>query len=452
MGAAGSKVRWNAAAAALLAVGLAELLASRRQRSVVDVPGRLLVDTVPLPVVEATVRFLATWDKPLLQAGVVGGAVVAAERVAAALGVRPSGPTAGSALAAASGLGAYLAARRRLAADVEQLDASAPAIPVADPLPRAVDGAEDWEGAAPLFTPLDRFYVTDVNLRPITVDLADWRLDVRGPDGSGGELSHDDLLSLEVRERDALLICVHQRLGWDRLGHQRWAGVPVAEVLAAAGVRVPDDPSAWDLAMTAVDGYAQVLPLDRALEDGAWVVLGMGGRALPVANGFPARVMTPGIVGQYNGVKWLRELAVTPRDARTATWVARGWPRETVVPPPMAQIDHPGEVRMPPKLPRRPDVVPRDPWIVGTAWAPAHGGVERVDVRVDDGPWEPAELARSLGPASWRRWRHRVLLTPGRHVIAARCIATDGTVQEATPSPPFPDGTTGHHTVTVRAG
>jgi hypothetical protein len=159
--------------------------------------------------------------------------------------------------------------------------------------------------------------------------------------------------------------------------------------------------------------------------------------------------MTPGVVGQYNGVKWLRELAVTPREARTATWVARGWPRETRVPPPMARIDHPGEVRMPPKLPRRAEVVPLDPWIVGTAWAPAHGGVERVDVRVDDGPWQPAELARSLGPASWRRWRHRVQLTPGRHVVAARCIAADGTVQDPVPSPPFPDGTTGHHTVPV---
>ncbi len=203
--------------------------------------------------------------------------------------------------------------------------------------------------------------------------------------------------------------------------------------------------------MTAVDGYSQVLPLDRALDDDAWVVLGMAGRALPAAHGFPARVMTPGVVGQYNGVKWLRELAITPREARTATWVARGWPRETVVPPPMARIDHPGEVRMPPKLPRRPEAVPLDPWIVGTAWAPAHGGVERVDVRVDDGPWQPAELARSLGPASWRRWRHRVQLTPGRHVVAARCIAADGTVQDPVPSPPFPDGTTGHHTVSVRA-
>jgi DMSO/TMAO reductase YedYZ molybdopterin-dependent catalytic subunit len=447
----GSQVRWDAAATALLAVGLGELAASRRQRSIVDPVGRLVVDHVPLPVVEATVKLIATWDKPMLRAGIVASVAATAERTAATLRPGTAGAPGWSALAAAAGLGAYVAGRRTLAADLTRRDASRPTIPVTEPLPAGTDGAEDWEGAAALFTPVEKFYATDVNLRPVAVEVTDWRLDVRGPDGTGGALSYDDLLALGVRERDAILICVHQRLGWDRLGNQRWAGVPVPDVLAAAGVDVPDDPGAWDLAMTAVDGYSQVLPLDRALTDDAWVVLGMGGRTLPAAHGFPARVMTPGVVGQYNGVKWLRELAVTPRGTQTATWVARGWPRDTVVPPPMARIDRPGEVRMPPKLPRRPEVVPLDPWIVGTAWAPAHGGVERVDVRVDDGPWRPAELARSLGPASWRRWRHRVQLTPGRHVVAARCVAGDGTVQDPVPSPPFPDGTTGHHTVSVRA-
>jgi DMSO/TMAO reductase YedYZ molybdopterin-dependent catalytic subunit len=445
-------VRWDAAATALLAVGLGELAASRRQRSIVDPVGRLVVDTAPLPVVEETVRFLATWDKPLVRAGVVTTVVATAERAVAALRPGPSRSAGWSAAAGAAGLAAYLAGRRSLAAHIEVLDAAGPAIPVAEPLPAGTDGAEDWAGAAPLFTPVEDFYVTDVNLRPVAVELARWRLEVRGPGGAGTALSHDDLLGLGVRERDGVLVCVHQRLGWDRLGHQRWAGVPLPDVLAAAGVDVPDAPESWDLAMTAVDGYSQVLPLDRALADDAWVVLGMGGRALPAAHGFPARVLTPGVVGQYTGVKWLRELAVTPREARTATWVARGWPRETVVPPPMARIDSPGEVRMPPKLPRRPEAVPLDPWIVGTAWAPAHGGLERVDVRVDDGPWQPAELAASLGPASWRRWRRQLQLTPGRHVVTARCVAADGTVQEPVPSQPFPDGTTGHHAVSVRAG
>lgn len=446
----GSRVRWDAAAAALLVVGVGELAASGRRRSVVDAIGGVVVDAAPIPVVETTVRLVGATDKPLLRAGIVASATMAAERAAASLGPGRS-PRWRTVASAVVGLGAYLAGRRRLSDDVARHDADAPAIPVAEPLPAGDDGAEAWEHAAPLYTPVEQFYVTDVNLRPPVVDVSDWRLEVHGPHGGGGSLSHADLVGLGVRERDAILVCVHQRLGWDRVGHQRWAGVPVAEVLSAAGVPVPADTTAWDLAMTAVDGYSQVLPLDRALADDAWVVLGMGGRALTAAHGFPARVMTPGIVGQYNGVKWLRELAVTPRGERTATWVARGWPRETVVPPPMARIDHPGEVRMPPRLPQGAVSVSRRSWVVGTAWAPANGGVDRVDVRVDDGPWQTATMAASLGADSWRRWRLRLDVAAGRHEIAARCVAADGTVQDPVPSPPFPDGTTGHHTVTIRA-
>ncbi len=169
----GWQVRWDAAAAALLAVGLGELVASRRRRSIVDPIGRVVVDTVPLPVVEETVRFLATWDKPLVRAGIIASAVAATERAASTVRPRQAASTGWSALAAAAGLGAYLAGRRRLAAQVEELDASAPAIPVTGPLPHATDGAEDWDNATPLFTPVGEFYVTDVNLRPIAVDLGE---------------------------------------------------------------------------------------------------------------------------------------------------------------------------------------------------------------------------------------------------------------------------------------
>ena len=418
-----ARLRVDAAATAMLVIGLGELVASRRQRSIVDPVGRVLVDTVPLPVVEATVRFLATWDKPLARAGIIATTVATTERIAATVRPAPARPAGGPALAAALGLGAYLAGRRRLAAHVRQLDAARPTIAVSEPLPAGTDGAEDWDGAAALFTPVEEFYVTDVNLRPVAVDLTGWRLDVHGPGGAGGTLSHGDLLALGVRERDAILICIHQRLGWDRLGHQRWAGVPVTDVLAAAGVELPPAPEAWDLAMTAVDGYSQVLPLDRALTDDAWVVLGMGGRALPAAHGFPARVMTPGVVGQYNGVKWLRELAVSPAEARTATWVARGWPRETGCrrrwPGSTTPVtcgcrrscrDAPRSCRGTSGSSARPG---RRPTAASTGWTCAS----------TTGRGRPPSWPGRSGPASWRRWRHRVQLTPGRHAVAARCVA-----------------------------
>ncbi len=445
--------RPDVAARTLLGVGLVEFAASLAGRSAIDPVGRVVVDAAPLPVVEETVRLAGTTDKPLLRAGLLTAAAAAAGAVAPAL--RPArgrgdATLVGPVLTASAGVAAYLAGRRRLHALQATQDRARRAVTVSEPLPEVIDGAEQWPHAEPLFTPASAFYATDVNLRPPLVDPAAWRLNLEAS-GARSAMTLDQLRALELRERDALMVCVHNRLGWDRLGHQRWTGLPVADVFAAAGIDLPTDAPRHDLVMEAVDGYRQVMPLEQVLGRDAWVVVGMDRRELSAAHGFPVRVTTPGVVGQYSGVKWLTRLAVVPAGSVSATWVARGWPRATIVPPPMARLDHPGTARMPPRLPSGPVTVPARTTLVGTAWAPAHGGVAAVEVSVDDGPWQTAELAADLGPSSWRRWRAELDLAPGRHTVAARCRAHDGTVQVGEPSPPFPHGATGHHTVHLKA-
>lgn len=440
--------RVDAAGGALLLLGLTERLASRSGDSLVDWIGQVVVDLVPLPVVEESIRFLGTTDKPALRANLVAGAALAAG-LATPGRQHPRGPVVG-AVAGAIGLAGYLSARRRLAALESAQDQAGKPILVEDPLPAVTDGAERWTGAEPLFTGLDRFYQTDVNLRSPLVDPATWRLEVVGLDGTRAWITHDRLLDLPLRERDALLVCVHNRLGWDRLGHQRWTGIDLRQVFDTLGVEIPDDTSAVDLVMEAVDGYRQVLPLTKALDADAWVVVGMGGRTLTAGHGFPARIVTPGLVGQYTGTKWLQRLSLVPRGQEIATWVRRGWPRDEVVPPLMARIDHPGTIAMPPRAPQGSVEVGGSCTVVGTAWAPANGGVADVQVRVDDGDWFSAELAENLGASSWRRWRAVLDLGPGRYVVSARCVAADGTVQAGERTPPFPDGVTGHHALRVR--
>lgn len=443
-----SSMRVDAAGGALLLLGVVEKIASTKGQSLVDRIGRVVVDIAPLPVVEETVRFIGTTDKPLVRANIVGGTALIAGLAAPGRG--PSrGPLIG-AIAGAVGLAGYISARRRLATLEDAQDRNRQRVEVADPLPIAIDGAEQWVGAEPLFTDVDRFYQTDVNLRSPLVDPASWRLEVVGLDRTRGQITHDELLALPLRERDSLMVCVHNRLGWDRLGHQRWTGVDLPTVFAAVGVQLPADPSGIDVVMEAVDGYRQVLPLTTALEASAWVVVGMGGQTLTAGHGFPARVTTPGLAGQYNGTKWLQRLALVPEGQHIATWVARGWPRREVDPPPMARIDHPGAITMPPRIPQGAIDVDASLTVVGTAWAPAHGGVADVQVQVDDGPWASAELAADVGPTSWRRWRLTLEVDPGIHVISARCIAGDGTIQKQEPTPPFPDGVTGHHSLRLR--
>ena len=259
-------------------------------------------------------------------------------------------------------------------------------------------------------------------MRPRVVDAADWRLELRDAQGRSASLGAAALADLPLTQRDAVLACVHNRPGWDRLGQQRWTGLPIPDLLSAAGLSVPADDADLDLVMTGADGLVMVLPWREAVARGSWLVTGMDGRPLTAAHGHPARVMTPGLVGQYNGVKWASSLHLAPAGSVRATWVAKGWPVGPVTVPPSARIDSPGRVGMPPRLPVGRVRVPARCEVRGTAWAPAHGGVAGVEVSVSGGPWRPADLEPDHGPASWRPW------------------------------PPYPQGADGFHRVRVRVG
>ena len=113
----------------------------------------------------------------------------------------------------------------------------------------------------------------------------------------------------------------------------------------------------------------------------------------------------------------------------------------------MARIDHPANTGMPPRLPPRPLRLSSGPTtFVGTAWAPPHG-VEAVELRVNGGEWQQAELARELNGDSWRRRRLEIDLPPGEIEVEVRFKSSDGSVQAGFPADPFPYGAGAYHTV-----
>ncbi|MGI5506429.1 molybdopterin-dependent oxidoreductase [Lentzea sp. CA-135723] len=460
--------------AALAGLAAAETVAALlRSRSPLDAISQFVVDHGPRSLVERVVRLLKESDKPVIRATVVA-AVVAMGGV---LGRR-----AGRDLAAVSAVAAvgWWLTRRRATPDERALDATcavgagalgtltalrlpaAATLPVSalaiagalggqrhlreevacvgrplfarDPLPSAVDGGEDWPGVPPLITPVDEFYVTDANMRPPVIDPATWRLSITGEVENELSLSHDDLIGTGLVEFDAAMVCVHNRLGWDRLGNGRWLGVPLAEVLDRAA---PTTENGF-LVTQAVDGWDCSVPLSEVRRLGGYVVLGLNGRTLTAEHGFPARVFFPGLYGQYTGAKWVTCLRIQT-EPNPDYWHARGWTRGPLRVRPLTRIDHP------PRRTRAGSVQ-----MTGVAWAPPEG-VSAVEVAVDDQDWQHAELADELAPSAWRRWRVQLDLSPGAHRVRARCTSASGHVQEAAPSPPFPVGAGGHHTVTITA-
>ena len=89
--------------------------------------------------------------------------------------------------------------------------------------------------------------------------------------------------------------------------------------------------------------------------------------------------------------------------------------------------------------------------IAGVAWA-QHTGIEAVEVRVDDGEWQQAELATEDTVDTWRQWKIVMPLEAGNRRIEVRATDATGEVQTDERVEPFPDGATGQHSIVIQVG
>ncbi|MBC7309290.1 MAG: oxidoreductase, partial [Tetrasphaera sp.] len=132
---------------------------------------------------------------------------------------------------------------------------------------------------------------------------------------------------------------------------------------------------------------------------------------------------------------------VTRFDQDEGYWTPRGWsalgPIKTA-----SRIDVPrrGDVQVPSS-----GTVP----VAGVAWA-QHRGISKVEVRVDDGPWNEAELLAEPTVDAWRLWTWQWEAQPGEHTLTVRATDGDGELQTDAVASPAPDGASGWHSVTVR--
>jgi DMSO/TMAO reductase YedYZ molybdopterin-dependent catalytic subunit len=337
--------------------------------------------------------------------------------------------TAGAAVAAAGGR----ALRSRFSAAESRANVVLPA--AADPLPEIPAAAEvGVAGITPFVTPNRRFYRVDTALVVPQVRAEDWTLRVTGIVDRPVELSFAELLRHDLVEADITLTCISNQVGGDLLGNARWLGVLTRDLLDRAGPRRGAD----QLVGRSVDGYTCGFPLAAAYDRPCLVAVGMNGEPLPLAHGFPARLVTPGIYGYAGSTKWLTELEVTTFAAFDSYWVRRGYASRAPIKT-MARIDTPRSLAR----------VPAGPVAVGgVAWAQTRG-IEAVELRVDDGPFEPVELGAAVSDDAWRQWRYDWDAAPGRHTLTVR--ATDGTgeTQTAERADVLPDGASGWMSLVV---
>ncbi|GAB2680246.1 molybdopterin-dependent oxidoreductase [Nocardia goodfellowii] len=294
------------------------------------------------------------------------------------------------------------------------------------------------EGLTSFVTANDRFYRVDTALRLPALPSAEWRLRIHGMVDRPLILDVDELARRPAVERLVTLTCVSNEVGGDLVGTARWLGYPLAELLGEAGIR----PDADMLLSRSVDGFTAGTPLS-AVTDGrdALLAVGMNGAALPIEHGYPARLIVPGLYGYVSATKWVVDLEVTRFDRATAYWTERGWADRAPIKT-ASRIDVPAAFAT---------VAAGVVVVAGVAWAQRRG-IAAVQVRVDDEPWQAADLAAEYSTDTWRQWTWRWRATPGTHTLRVRAVDRAGAAQTEQRAAPFPSGSTGWHNrvVTVR--
>jgi DMSO/TMAO reductase YedYZ molybdopterin-dependent catalytic subunit len=132
------------------------------------------------------------------------------------------------------------------------------------------------------------------------IDLESYRLEVTGRVDHPLSLTYDDLRCLPRVETAATLKCP----GFF-VDKATWAGTPIREVLALAGVQE----GATSLSLVSADGYSRQVPISEELSETGFLAYEWEGEPLPILHGFPVRVVLPEASGG-SWVKWLVAIEV----------------------------------------------------------------------------------------------------------------------------------------------
>jgi DMSO/TMAO reductase YedYZ molybdopterin-dependent catalytic subunit len=334
---------------------------------------------------------------------------------------------AAAAAAAATLAGRELATRRDVTRARAAVRFPRPAVP-APPLPAGSD--LNLPGLSSFITPNGSFYRVDTALILPQVDPATWRLRIHGMVRRPVTITFDQLLKRPLIEDYVTLTCVSDPVGGPYVGNAKWLGASLSALIRQAGPLAGAD----QLLCTSVDGFTSGTPLPVVLDGrDALLAVAMNGAALPVAHGFPARMVIPGLYGYVSATKWVTDIEVTTFAGNYAYWAQRGWSQQAPIKT-ESRIDVPLI-----NASLRPGRSP----VAGVAWA-QHKGIAAVEVRVDRGPWHEARLAAVPGIDTWRQWVWEWPATPGHHLIEARATDQTGYTQTLAQAPPEPNGASGY--------
>ncbi len=283
----------------------------------------------------------------------------------------------------------------------------------------------------------------------------DWKVEFTGYLKRPATFTLADLMKRPKRTVTALLECGGNgsNPGFSgACGNVRWTGTPLGPILRELGL--------WKRSQEVVfygsdekvekirdkdfpQNFARSLAIEHALQDEVLLAWAHNGEPLLPIHGFPLRLIVPGWFG-VAWVKWLKRVDVLDRRFM-GKWMAReyvtlrgetkectdwtNW-RETSV----CNINCKSVTA---RAIRRPNGTIR---FNGAAWSDGTP-LRSVEIRIDDGPWEPAVLERkplrgSEARYTWSFWHYDWKPPgPGEHTVVSRAVDDDGRIQPSSEDP-----------------
>ena len=299
--------------------------------------------------------------------------------------------------------------------------------------------AQDLRELTSWLTPTEDFFSIGHYGTP-EVDASAYRLHVTGLVERPITLTLDELKARPKVEPTTVFECSGNSRGLvhGMVGNATWAGAALIPLLAE--VRPTADSREvyfWgaDTGTEEIRGqeyeqnFARSMSLEHVNELGPILAYEMNGEPLPVAHGFPVRLIVPGWYGIAQ-VKWLEriELGVDrlmtrfmAKDYVTLMGREENGRTEWLE----TSVTHQRVKSVIARVTRAEDQFT----IFGAAWSDGTP-LDRVEVRVDDGAWRAATMDRPDDPHTWTFFTFETEgLTPGEHTLVSRATDVDGRTQ-----------------------
>jgi len=304
----------------------------------------------------------------------------------------------------------------------------------------------NWEQLSSWTTPNEDFFTVSHYNRPV-LNAEEWRLNIEGLVERPISLNLEQIHARPRQEVTFTLECGGNH-GFDwftgGIGNARWAGTPLAPILRAAGIKKAGidvvffgsdegDEEVRDIKMK--QNFSRSMSIEEALAPANLLCYEMNGEPLPPLHGFPLRLIAPGWYGVAN-VKWLKRIEVVDK-----RWAGRFMAKDYVTirqePRDNGELVWTQKVVGPALLKSvtaKVTVKNGTHRIYGAAWGRP---IQRVEVRIDDGPWRAATIDRGQEHEfAWKFWHlDWKEAVAGEHTITSRAIDRAGEVQPAMGDP-----------------